>query len=181
MTLFTTKRIATSAIILSSAVLLTACANYVLPGSSEAAAQESTEPTNLETLPVEEMDMGKMAMDEMSLEGLSDEEVRTKCAAMHQKMMSGDHKHKPGMSGMKSEGGMAKSPEMMAMHEKCMSVMPEVKAKHESCAAMKAEDHKMSGEGMMDEEKARQAHHKCMKMDDATPDETKPAPHSHDH
>ncbi len=181
MTLFTIKRSATSAIILSSAVLLTACASYVLPGSSEAAAQESTEPTNTEAAPMEEMDMGKMAMDEMSLEGLSDEEVRTKCAAMHQKMMSGDHKHKPGMSGMKSEGGMTKSPEMMAMHEKCMSVMPEMKAKHESCMAMKSEDGKMSGEGMMDKEKAQQAHHKCMKMGDAASDETTTEPHSHDH
>jgi len=165
MTIFTTKHFTASAIILSSTVFLAACTSYASP-------QENTEAAKTETMTMEGMDM-----DKMSLDGLTDEEVRTKCMAMHEDMMakmsdggmmSGDHEH---MEGMAHEDGMMPSPEMKAMHERCMEVMPDMQAKHDRCMAMKND-----GEGDM-----QQMHQNCMQMDDASSDETDTAPHSHDH
>jgi hypothetical protein len=160
-----TNRFATGAIILTSAVFLAACTSYASP-------QESAESAKSETMSMEGMDM-----DKMSLDGLTDEEVRTKCMAMHDDimakmsdggMMSGEHEH---MDGMQHEDGMMMSPDMRAMHTRCMEAMPEMQAKHDRCMAMQND-----GEGDM-----QQMHQNCMQMDDAASDETDTAPHSHDH
>jgi hypothetical protein len=174
MTIFTTKRFTASAIVLTSAVFLSACSSYGWPGSGSttASAQEGTSPAKTEAMSMEGMDM-----DKMSLDGLTDEEVRTKCMAMHQEMMgkmseggmmSDNHEH---MEGMQHEDGMMMSPEMETMHERCMEVMPDMQTKHDRCMAMKSD-----AEGDM-----QQMHQNCMQMDDAASDETDTAPHSHDH
>ena len=180
MTNFKSKTMITSAIILSSAIFLAACSSYAWPGrgSAKAAAQEGAAPARADTMPM----MAGMDMDAMSLDGLTDEEVRTKCMAMHQEMMkkmseggmmSGGHDH---MDGKQHEGGMMMSPEMKAVHERCMAAMPEMQAKHDRCMAMKAD-----GDGMMSEDQMHEMHQNCMKMDDAATGDVPATPHSHEH
>ena len=202
MTIVKSRRVATSALLLSSAVFLTACSSLNWPGkTTDTAAQADTKTVEspqagaedtgmaMDKMPMEGMQKDGMAMADMDMSDMDMTEMREKCMAMHDDMMAKmSEGHAGHGGGMKDGDGMMMSPEMKEMHEKCMEAMPEMQEKHDRCMQMKHDgsgEGMMSGDGMMDGDKMQQMHQHCMQKDDASAAggdaPAQAEPHSHDH
>jgi hypothetical protein len=165
----TTRKIIGGTAILTAALLLSSCSSIPTPWTKADASTGSD--TAKEEMMASKMEKEKMAMDDMemsdmkngsmakdasmdmsmmSFEGLSDDEIRVKCTAMHDKMkakmkakmesgemMGGDHKmdgHKKGDHKMDGDHKMKKGDHKMGGDDSMMS--DEMKAKHEKKKAM---------------------------------------------
>ncbi|MBL4618722.1 MAG: hypothetical protein JKX88_01325, partial [Marinicaulis sp.] len=120
---FISKQIGASAVILSSALILSACSTISVPFSGSKVSAENA-PVASDTAASEDMD-----------------KMRAQCMAMQEKMKA----NMAAGGSMMSDGMM--SDEMKAKHKKCMGAMPEMREEmHKECMGMHKE--KM-GEGEM--------------------------------